>query len=431
MKILEKLKSGNDWIRLLGTRQFWSFFGSALIVSVAYIDPGNWGTDISAGASFNYGLLWVVWLSSAFGMLFQYLSGKMGIAGVSLAEVIKLKWKNNFHVFIYWLLSEIAILATDLAEFLGIVVALKLLFGIPLMIGAFIAILDVLLLLFLTRKSFRTLEYAFILFVSVIGIGYIYELAITHPDLIAIITSSVTPVLNQNMIIIAVGIIGATVMPHALFVHSWLMKNKMLERNKGGSTKKIDKGTALKLHTLDTVISLFIAGLINAAILIMAAAAFYSNGIQVATINEAYKTLTPLFGQLASIIFAVALLSAGISSSITGTLAGQSIMESLTNFKISPLVRRLITRVINLIPIMAAILLNIEPLNILVYSQVALSLLIPLPLIPLIYYTSKKEVMGKLVNSKLTITVASIFAFIVLAFDMYFLYSLFILGQAL
>lgn len=409
-----------DIIKTLKDRRFWSFFGTGLIVSVAYMDPGNWGTSISAGAEFNYDLLWIVWLSSAMAMLFQYISGKIGIAGYSVAEIIKIKWKNKILVFLYWLLAEVAILATDLAEFLGIVVALNLLFGIPMLIGTFVAILDVLLLLFLTRKTFRTLEYAFILFVSVIGFGYVYELFITRPDMSAIALHSVSPILRPEMILFAVGIIGATVMPHALFVHSWLMKNKVKETN-----DKLDKKTILKYHLTDNVMSLIVAGLINAAILIMAAAAFYNTGFEVATIDEAYRTLTPLFGPMASIVFAVALLSAGISSSITGTLAGQSIMESLTDFKLSPTIRRIITRVINVIPLLMAILIGIEPLQILVYSQVALSLLIPLPLIPLIYYSADKKLMGDFVNRKITTAIASLFTVIILLFNGYLLYQTF------
>jgi manganese transport protein len=387
------------------------------------MDPGNWGTSISAGASLNYDLLWVVWLSSIMAMLFQYISGKIGIAGYSVAELVRLRWKSKAAVFVYWLFAEIAILATDLAEFLGIVVALNLLFGIPMLIGTFLAIADVLLLLFLTRKTFRTLEYAFIVFVSVIGIGYVYELFITGPDLALIAAHSITPFLSTETILLVVGIIGATVMPHALFVHSWLLKNKMAEN--GGN---IEKKTALQYHIVDNVMSLFVAGLINAAILIMAAAAFYGSGFEVATIDEAYRTLTPLFGSLASLVFALALLSAGISSSITGTLAGQSIMESLTDFKLSPTMRRLITRVINVIPLLVAILLGIEPLQVLVYSQVALSLLIPLPLIPLIYYSADKKIMKELTNRKLTTVVASLFALIILAFNAYLLYATFFAG---
>jgi manganese transport protein len=405
---------------ILRQRAFWAFFGTGLIVSVAYMDPGNWGTSISAGAQFNYDLLWMIWLSSGMAMLFQYISGKMGIAGYSLAEVVRLRWKNKKLVFAYWLLAEIAILATDLAEFLGIVVALNLLFAIPLIEGTFIAMIDVLLLLFLTRKTFRTLEYAFILFVSTIGIGYIYELFITKPDAGLIAVHSVTPLLTNETILLAVGIIGATVMPHALFVHSWLMKNKMKEL-KG----VLDKATALKFHLVDNVMSLLVAALVNASILIMAAAAFYSLGGGVATINDAYRTLTPLFGSMASTVFAVALLAAGVSSSITGTLAGQSIMESLTDFKLSVWMRRIITRVINIVPILIAILLHLEPLKILVYSQVVLSLLIPLPLIPLIYYSADRKVMGKLVNKKATTILAAIFGLVILAFNGYMLYATF------
>jgi len=420
MKFPNPLKNAPGWLGILGTRQFWSFFGTGVIVSVAYIDPGNWGTSISAGATFNYSLLWVIWLSSAMAMLFQYMSGKLGIAGYSLTELIRLRWKNRYHVLAYWCLAEIAILATDLAEFLGIAVALNLLFGVPLAIGAIIALFDVLLLLFLTRKSFRSLEYAFIFFVSAIGLGYVYELFITGPSLGPMIAGSIAPSLAPGMMFLIVGIIGAVVMPHALFVHSWLMKNKARQLG-----RTIDGKTALEYHTIDTVFSLFIAALINAAILIMAAAAFYSTGIPVATLEEAYRTLTPLFGPIASIVFATALLFAGISSSITGTLAGQGIMDSLTDFKVSPTVRRLVTRVINLVPLLVAIGLNIEPLQILVYSQVALSLLIPLPLIPLIYYTSKKEVMRGFVNRKITTIAASAFGLIIIALNVYLLWQFF------
>ncbi len=424
MNIRKFLQSFREHAGVLRQKSFWAFFGTGLIVSVAYMDPGNWGTSISAGAEFNYDLLWIVWLSSAMAMLFQYLSGKMGIAGYSLAEVVRLKWKDKRLVFGYWLLAELAILATDLAEFLGIAVALTLLFDIPLMHAALIAMLDVVLLVVLTRKSFRPLEYAFILFVSVIGLGYVYELFITKPDVGLIATHSLTPLLNGQTILYAVGIIGATVMPHALFVHSWLLKKKRKDHH-----EKLPTKTLMKYHVVDNVGSLLIAGFINAAILIMAAAAFYQSGIPVATIDDAYRTLTPLFGSLASLVFAVALLSAGISSSITGTLAGQSIMESLTDFKLSVTMRRIITRVINVIPLLIAVALNIEPLKILVYSQVVLSLMIPLPLIPLIYYTAKKDVMGTLANNKGTTAVAAVFAAIIILFDGYLIAQTFgILG---
>ena len=410
-----------DYFKVFSDRKLLAFMGSGLIVSVAYMDPGNWGTDIAGGASFNYDLLWVVWLASGMAMLFQYLSGKLGIAGYSLPELVKEKLKKKWLVLFYWILAEIVILATDLAEFLGIVVALNLLFGIPLLWGTYIAVADVLVIILLTQKRFRTLEQSFILFVSIIGLGFVYELFITKPDMSSILVHSVKPILTKESALIAVGIIGATVMPHALFVHSWLIKNKIIG-NHFGSKSKI-----LKYHLIDNVVSLTIAGFINAAIIIMSAAAFYQVA-NVATLDQAYKTLIPLFGGFAALVFAVALLSSGISSSVTGTLAGQSVMDGLTGFRISLWVRRLITRFINVIPVTIAVLLGIEPLRILVLSQVALSLLIPLPLIPLIIYTSDKSIMKELVNKKITNVFAVIFAIVILGFNGYLLYQIIFQG---
>lgn len=392
--------------------------GSGLIVSVAYIDPGNWGTNIGGGAEFNYDLLWVIWMASGMAMLFQYLSGKIGIAGYSLPDLVRIKLKKKWMIFAYWLFSELAILATDLAEFLGIVVALKLLFGIPMIYGTFVAMADVLLLLLLVQKKFRNLEKAFVLFVGVIGLGFLYEVIVAHPNLGQVLLHSVKPMMNEKMAFTAVGIIGATVMPHALFVHSWLIKNKYIESGLQ------DKETARKFHLFDNVLSLTIAGFVNAAMLVMAAAAFYKFGGGVATLEEAYKTLIPLFGGFAAVVFAVALLSAGVSSSITGALSGQAVMEGLVDFKIPTWARRLITRFVNLIPLTIAILLNIEPLKVLVYSQVILSILIPLPLIPIVIFTADKKIMGDLVNKKSTTFFAWILAAIILGFNAYLIFSL-------
>jgi len=416
------LQKFTNYFKIFSDRKLYLFMGSGLIVSVAYFDPGNWGTDIAGGASFNYNLLWVVWLACGMAMLFQYLSGKLGIAGYSLPELVKEKIKNKYLVFSYWILAEIAILATDLAEFLGIVVALNLLFGIPLLLGTFVAIADVLLLLFLTQKRFRILEKIFIIFVTIVGFGYVYELFISKPDISLILIHSVKPILSKQSALIAVGIIGATVMPHALFVHSWLIKNKLIGSNFGNKLK------TLRYHLIDNIFSLTIAGFINAAIIIMAAAAFYKNGINVATLDQAYTTLIPLFGKFAALVFALALLSAGISSSVTGTLAGQSVMDGLTGFKIPLWVRRVITRVINLIPLTIAIIIGIDPLRMLVLSQVALSLLIPLPLIPLIIYTADKNIMKELVNKKITTIFAVIFGLVILGFNAYLLYQVLFQG---
>ena len=404
-------------------KKLWLFMGSGLIVSVAYIDPGNWGTNIGGGASYNYDLLWVIWMASAMAMLFQYLSGKLGIAGYSLPELIKLRLNNNSAVLLYWVFAELSILATDLAEFLGIVVALNLLFGIPLLWGTYIAVADVLVLLFLTRKKFRILEGAFVGFVGIVGLAFVFEVIISKPDMTSILLHSVKPTLTKESAFIAVGIIGATVMPHALFVHSWLIKNKIINSN--GTFK--DKFKALRFHKIDNIASLTIAGLINAAMLIMAAAAFY-NVADVATLAGAYKTLIPLFGTFAALVFAIALLSAGISSSVTGTLAGQAIMDGLTGFKINLFVRRLITRFINVIPLTIAILLGAEPLKILIYSQVTLSFLIPLPLIPIIMFTSNKSLMKELTNKKSTTIMAIVAAAIILVFNAYLLYLFLVKG---
>lgn len=409
-------------ISMLSSRSFWAFFGTGLIISVAYMDPGNWGTSISAGASYGYALLWAIWFSSGAAMLFQYISGKLGLAGHTIGGLVRSRWKSKALVAAYWLLAEITILATDLAEFLGIVVALNLLFGVPYLLGALISVVDVLLLLTLASRRFRALEHAFVIFVGVIGAGYVYELFITRPDASAVLAASFKPTLGADTALLVVGIIGATVMPHALFVHSWLMKSKARTKE----SRLLGKKTLLRFHTAEIVMALLVASFVNAAILIMSAAAFNANGISVATIDEAYRTLTPLFGPLASLVFAVALLSAGISSSITGTLAGQSIMETLTDFKLPVVARRIITRVINVVPVIIALYMGIEPLQILVLSQVVLSMMIPLPLIPLIYYASKKEIMGSLANRGITTAAAGVLALLIIALDAYLLYATFL-----
>lgn len=398
------------------------YTGPALIVSMAYMDPGNYGTDIQAGASLNYSLLWVVWLSSGMAMLLQYLSGKVGIAtGLSLPEIIreKLKKKKKY-VIPYWLAAETAVAATDLAEYLGTVIALNLLFGIPMIYAAIFGALDVIFILMLaTQQRFHIIERLFALFVSIIGFGYLYEIIIIKPDPSAILYHSLVPSLgNNNAIILAVGVIGATVMPHALFVHSWLTKNK-------AQNKSLEERRKIrKLHLLENIVLLTVAGLINAAIMIMAAAAFHSDSPNITSISEAYKTLVPLFGTTAGIIFLITLLSSGIASSVTGTLAGQAIMEGLLGRKVNVWLRRIVTRFINVIPTTIAILLGLDPLNILVYSQVILSLMIPLPMIPLVIISTDKTLMNEFVNRKITTAVAIVFAGIILVFNSYLLLNI-------
>ena len=406
--------------RIKSLRRLILYTGPALLVSMAYMDPGNYGTDIQAGASLNYSLLWVVWLSSGMAMLLQYLSGKLGIAtGLSLPEVIREKLKKKKYIIPYWLAAEAAAAATDLAEYLGTVIALNLLFGIPMIYAAIFGALDVLIILTLaTQSRFYIIERLFVIFVSIIGFGYFYEIFITKPDPAPILFHSIIPSLaNNNSVLLAVGVIGATVMPHALFVHSWLTKNKV--KNKPLEERRRIR----KLHLVENIVLLTIAGMVNAAIMIMAATAFHTHNPGVASISDAYKTLLPLFGATAGIVFLLTLLSSGIASSVVGTLAGQAIMEGLLGKKVNLWVRRFITRFINVIPTTIAILLGLDPLNILVYSQVILSIMIPIPMIPLVIITRDKTLMGEFVNRKLTTLLAILFVGIILVFNSYLLFS--------
>jgi manganese transport protein len=403
------------WLKGSG---FLRYFGPALIVSVAYFDPGNFGTDIAAGASFNYDLLWVVWLSSFMAMLLQYLSGKLGIAtGRSLAELIREKLGSRRRVIAYWLACEAFAVATDLAEFLGVTVALALLFGIPTIWAAAISSFDVLLIFALAGKKFRRIEFLVASLVSIVSLGYVYEVLVTKPDFRAMAYHSLIPYSTVGTVAISVGIIGATVMPHALVVHSWLTKNK-LEKGDREEKRKL-----LRYHRWDTITNLTGAALVNVAILVMAAAAFYATQTPVVTMQDAYLTLTPLFGALSGIVFAVTLLCSGLSSSTTGVLAGQALMEGFLGSNVHPWLRRIVLRGINVFPTMLALLLGLNILDLLVYSQVILSLLIPLPMIPLIYFTAKRSYMGEFVNRRTTTAVALAFGTIILAFNLYLLVS--------
>ncbi len=393
--------------------RFISYTGPALIVSIAYMDPGNYGTDIQGGSSFGYSLLWVVWLSSVMAMLVQYLSGKLGIATEkSLAEILRQKLGRRLFILPYWLSSEVIAAATDLAEYLGTVIALNLLFGVPMIYAAIFGAADVVIILALASRRFRKLEQLFLLFVSIISIGYVYEMFVSKPSIPAILSSSFVPHLaNSTALFDVVGIIGATVMPHVVFLHSALTKEKA--RGKTFDERKHIR----KLHLVETIVLLSIAGMINAAILIIAAVAFNPVNSQIQSISEAYKTLVPLFGIAAGIIFLVTLLSSGLASSAAGTLAGQIIFEGFLGKKVNVWLRRIITRFINVIPTTIAILLGFDPLHILVYSQFILSLLIPLAVIPLVIFTMNSKLMGEFVNRKITTLIACVFVGIILIFN--------------
>jgi manganese transport protein len=400
-------------------RKFIAYSGPALIVSIAYMDPGNYGTDLQGGASFGYSLLWIVWLSSAIAMLVQYLSGKLGIATErSMAEILREKLGRKLFIIPYWLSAEVAAAATDLAEYLGTVIALNLLFGVPMIYAAIFGAADVIIILALTSRKFRLMEQLFLLFVSIISFGYVYEMLIAPPTVHGILIGSFSPhFANSNALFVAVGIIGATVMPHVVFLHSFLTKEKAI-----GKTLE-NRRKMRRLHLAETIFLLTIAALVNAAILLMAAVAFYPNNSQIASIAEAYKTLVPLLGASAGTIFVITLLSSGIASSAAGTMAGQIIMEGLLGKKINMWLRRIITRFVNVIPTTIAILLGFDPLHILVYSQFLLSLLIPIAVIPIVILTMNKKLMGEFVNRKITTIIACLFVGIVLVFNILSLVS--------
>ena len=418
--------------RASSVREFVAYLGPALIVSMAYMDPGNYGTAIQSGAIFSNSLVWTVWLASLMAMELQYLSGKLGIAtGRSLMEHVRTSLRSRYRTFAYWLAAEAAAAATDLAEYLGTVLALNLLFGIPLSIAGLLGAVDVLIILAFASRRFRVIEYVFILFVSIISIGFLYEIFVLGPNLSDIAVHSILPSLNQNNIPFVVGIVGATVMPHALFLHSHLAKQKLRDDT------LLEKRRVRRLHLLECVLTLTVAALVNVAILVTASKVLFAsygatptcagditscaNGL---TVQQASSTMGTIYGAAAATIFAITLLSSGLASSTTGTLAGQAIMEGLLGTKVNIYVRRLVTRFINVIPTEAAILLGLQPLLLLVYSQVVLSIMIPLPMIPLLYYTARKDVMGEFVNRKATTGIALVVGGTIVALNVYLLLSL-------
>ena len=418
------------------------------MVSIAYMDPGNYGTDLAAGAGFKYELLWAVWLASAMAMLLQYLSGKLGIAsGYSLPELVRQSLVKRRYVIPYWLAAEAAAAATDLAEYLGTVIALNLLFGVPLIYAAVFGALDVIILLAMTGKRFRIIEQYFALLIAILVVGILYNLVVVGPSLSEIGYHSIVPLAqNDTALLIVVGIIGATVMPHALYVHSWLSKNKMdlLGRKIPGTTAKSEGSLGAtitdsvsrtaphqtftteervrtnKVHRVETIILLTIAGIVNAGILLVAIPLYPNADI---TINVFVSAMDQYFGPAVGTLFLLTLLASGLSSSALGTIAGQVIMEGMTGLRVNLWVRRIVTRGINVFPTTIAILLGLPLLSLLVYSQVILSLMIPLPMIPLVYYTSKKRFMGVLVNKRITIILALIAVALILAFNSFLLYT--------
>jgi len=405
-----------------GTLKKWSFFkflGPAFLVSVGYMDPGNWATDIDAGARFGYKLLWVILVSNMIAILMQTLAAKLGIAtGKDLAQNSRDRFSKPMNYGL-WFTAEMAMIATDFAEFMGSAIAIKLLFNIPLLEATIITGVDVILILALQRYGFRWVETAIILFVATIMFCYVIELFFAQPEWALIPNGLLVPGVNSTSILVAIGILGATVMPHNLYLHSNIIQTRFLFHEDNFSIKKKVLGFA----KLDNVIALNLAFFVNAAILVMAAAAFGSRGLPVAEIEEAHITLQYLFGASAAVVFAIALLASGIASSTTGTMAGQIVMEGFLDIKIRPWLRRIILRLIVMIPAITAIAAGVDPLRMLVLSQVVLSFQLPFAIIPLLLFTSDKGLMGAFTNKKWVLALGILCAIIIIALNIYLLYS--------
>lgn len=372
-------------------RRILAFFGPAYLISVGYMDPGNWATDLAGGSQFGYTLLWVLLMSNIMALLLQSLSARLGIVTQrDLAQASRETYSKPVNYVLYFL-AEIAIAACDLAEILGMAIGLNLLFDISLINGVLITVLDTFLLLFLINKGMRKMEAFIIALVAIIGFSFVFEMIFAEPNVTEVFRGLIPSMPNEAALYIAIGIIGATVMPHNLYLHSSLVQTRKFDRS--------DKGIkqALKYNFMDTAIALNLAFFVNAAILILAAATFYKNGLhEVAEIQDAHKLLEPLLGtQWAPILFAVALIAAGQSSTITGTLAGQIIMEGYLNLRIQPWVRRIITRLIAIVPAVIVISIFGEGVTgkLLILSQVILSLQLGFAIIPLIHFVSDKSKM--------------------------------------
>jgi manganese transport protein len=379
-------------------RSLWPFLGPAFIACVAYIDPGNFATNIAGGAKFGFTLVWVIVASNLMAMLIQTLSAKLGIAtGRNLPEVCREQFSRRTSIGL-WIQAELIAMATDLAEFLGAAVGLQLLLGIPLFPAAVLTGVITFLILALQRFGFRPLEAVIAAFVAVIGVCYLAELWLAHPPLGTVARHAVVPDFQGNeSVLLAVGIIGATVMPHVIYLHSALTQHRIVPRND-------DEARRLYRFTrVDVLIAMAIAGLINMAMLVVAATVFFGSGLtDIESLDGAHRTLEPILGGASSVLFALALTASGLSSSTVGTMSGQVVMQGFIRRRIPLWVRRLVT----MIPAFIVIAIGLNPSRTLVLSQVVLSFGIPFALIPLVMFTSKREIMGVLVNRRLTVAAA-------------------------
>jgi manganese transport protein len=398
------------------------FLGPAFIASVAYMDPGNFATNLQGGAQFGYTLLWVVVASNLMAMVVQTLSAKLGIAtGKNLAELCREAFPRPV-VISLWVLMEIVAMATDLAEFVGAAVGFNLLLGVPLWLAGLLTAGMTIIILGLERYGFRPLEAVITAFVGVIAICYLVETFLDRPDWGNVLFHAVSPQFaGPESVLLAAGILGATVMPHAIFLHSALTQGRITVK---------DPTQLRRLYLferIDVLIAMGMAGLINAAMLIMAASTFHRGGMTaVGTLEQAHATLEPLLGPAAGVIFAVSLLASGLSSSSVGTMAGQVIMQGFIHRRIAPWIRRLAT----MGPSLVVILIGWEPTRVLVISQVMLSFGLPFAVLPLAYFSSKKSYMGVLVNRRITTIIAWVISGLIVALNIYLVYATFAGGKS-
>ena len=391
------------------------FLGPAFIACVAYIDPGNFATNIAGGSKFGYRLVWVIVAANLLAMLIQTLSAKLGIATQrNLPEVCRERLPQKASFFL-WLQAEAIAMATDLAEFLGAAIGLHLLTGIALFPAAVLSGIAAFAILGLQRYGFRPFESVIAVLVGVIGLCYVAELAFAHPDYGQVLKHAVTPQFGgSEAVLLSVGILGATVMPHVIYLHSALTQDRIVAESDE------DARTLLRYTRIDVVIAMSIAGLINVAMLVMAASTFFRSGMHdVDSLESAHRTLQPIVGGASSALFALALIASGLSSSAVGTLSGQVVMQGFIRRQIPVQVRRLVT----MIPAFVVIAIGVDPSRTLVISQVVLSFGIPFALIPLVYFTSRRDLMGSLVNRKITTIAAGIVAAAIVALN------IFLLGQ--
>ncbi len=388
-------KSSLENIRILGRfKHLLKFLGPAFIVSVAYIDPGNFAANISGGSIFNYSLLWVLLCSNLMAIFLQSLSAKLGIATKhNLPEMCSIIFPRKVNWFL-WLFAELSAMATNLAEFLGGTLGLYLLFNIPMIYAGILTFILTYIITYMEKYGQRVVEAIITGFIAIISIAYIIELFLAKPDWNAVKIHTIIPSLpNGHAVLIAVSMLGATVMPHVIYLHSQLVQS----RNRINDNTKT-KLKHLKMERIDIAVAMNIAFIVNASMVIVSAAVFYKNSMIVTTIEQAHKSLEPLVGSLSSYVFGIALLASGLSSSVVGTLAGQTIMNGFVNLNISPNISRLIT----MAPAMIIICIGINPMKALVISQVLLSFTLPLAIIPMVLITSRKDIMGDLVNKTVT-----------------------------